>query len=79
MRFNTHDASGNYAIRLMIEDLDDQRQPLSKVSLSFLLYVDPDNSDCAGPKILTPNVCKTIVVDQSFTMDVVAETSNNKR
>ncbi|XP_072040586.1 uncharacterized protein [Amphiura filiformis] len=87
LEFDTSGGAGHYAVRLMIEDLlVDQNgevvqpiEPLSKVSLSFLLQVAPDDSTCKGPRIITPSPgsCKTITVGELYRDTVVAEAATD--
>ena len=72
--FDTSGGPGWYAVRVMIEDLDAFGDPLSRVSLSFLLEVAPDSSTCRQPVIVAPkSTCKTIPVNELFQDTIIAE------
>ncbi|XP_072024321.1 uncharacterized protein [Amphiura filiformis] len=72
--FDTSGPVGYYAVRVMIEDLDQYGDPLSKVSLSFLLNVSSDSTTCEVPKIIEPvKSCRTVQVNQHLHIDVVAQ------
>ncbi|XP_072024328.1 uncharacterized protein [Amphiura filiformis] len=72
--FNATGQAGLYAVRVIIEDLDQYGDPLSKISQSFLLEVSTDFSTCKAPIILLPEKgCKTVAVNQPFQITIVAE------
>ncbi|XP_072023627.1 uncharacterized protein [Amphiura filiformis] len=74
LHFDTHGDAGNYAVRVVIEDLDENDNPKSKVSLSFLLEVSPDSSTCNRPRIVAPGKsCTTIPVNEHYEMTIIAE------
>ncbi|XP_072024319.1 uncharacterized protein [Amphiura filiformis] len=61
----------------MIEDFDRFGDPLSRISLSFLLNVSSDNSKCEAPKIISPEKgCKAIVTNQPFELNVLAKAAS---
>ncbi len=83
MVFDTHledvtDEDKEYAVRLMVEDLDENRKPRSKVSLSFLYYVSPDTSTCEQPIFVEPStgICDTIKVGDTYTNTIKAQSAN---
>ncbi|XP_072051945.1 uncharacterized protein [Amphiura filiformis] len=77
LHFNTHGPPGNYAVRVVIEDLDDDDNPKSKVSLSILLEVSPDSSTCNRLAIVAPvKSCTTIPVNERYKMTIIAETED---
>ncbi|XP_072023636.1 uncharacterized protein [Amphiura filiformis] len=72
--FDTSGPPGDYAVRVMIEDLDENGNPRSKISLSFLLRISPDTTTCDIPVIMEPKYdCNSIPVDKRFEMKVVAK------
>ncbi|XP_072023626.1 uncharacterized protein [Amphiura filiformis] len=74
LHFDTHGPAGNYAVRVVIEDLDENDQPKSRVSLSFLLNVSPNSKTCDKPRIVAPGKsCTTIPVNEQYEMTIVAE------
>ena len=61
----------------MIEDLDANGDPLSKISLSFLLFVHPDSSTCDIPSIMQPlQSCKTLPAGQWYEEPVIVEAAS---
>ena len=74
MLFDTSGDAGWYGVSLMIEDLDANDNPLSRISLSFLLNVSLDDSTCKSPRILEPTwKCRTIPVNQRHELTITAE------
>ncbi|XP_072024315.1 uncharacterized protein [Amphiura filiformis] len=59
----------------MIEDFDQNDDPLSRVSLSFLLDVSTEVPICEKPRILSPEGmgCTAIPVGQPYQLNVVVE------
>ncbi|XP_072023638.1 uncharacterized protein [Amphiura filiformis] len=71
--FDTSGPPGDYAVRVMIEDLDENGNPRSKISLSFLLRISPDTTTCDRPAIIEPKYdCQSIPVGKRFEMKVEA-------
>ncbi|XP_072035478.1 uncharacterized protein [Amphiura filiformis] len=68
---------GNHAVNVIIEDyirpVKRKSQPLSKVSLLFLLYVERESTSCLKPMIIDPPSCKSIRPDEHFEMVIRAE------
>ncbi len=64
------------AVQLMIEDLNENGDPKSRVSLSFLVLVSPETSG-DQPKIIkpSPGVCETVYVEQTYKDKIVAKSS----
>ncbi|XP_072023640.1 uncharacterized protein [Amphiura filiformis] len=64
----------------MIEDLDQNGNPRSKISLSFLLRISPDTTTCNIPEIKEPKFdCKSIPINKRFEMKVVAEAATESQ
>ncbi|XP_072051938.1 uncharacterized protein [Amphiura filiformis] len=78
--FDTNGPPGDYAVRVIIEDLDDNNEPLSKISLSFLLRISPDITKCETPSIKEPERhCKTIPVGKLYETKIVADAANKDK
>ncbi len=76
LHFDATGPTGLYAVRVIIEDLDDNEEPLSKISLSFLLEVSADYKTCDAPRITAVGKsCTNILVDEAYQVNVVAETT----
>ncbi|XP_072040587.1 integrin beta-like protein A [Amphiura filiformis] len=77
LEFDTSGGPGYYAVRVMIEDLDQNGDPMSFISMSFLLYVHPDSTTCEVPTIKQPlDGCKTIPVGEPYEQIVVVESAS---
>ncbi|XP_072015969.1 uncharacterized protein [Amphiura filiformis] len=82
LNFDTSGEAGYYAVTVIIEDFIDEssEDPLSSVSLLFLLRVDPSNS-CTKPITISPphGTCKTIPANEPFNMDVIVEAGDPRK
>ncbi|XP_072023909.1 uncharacterized protein [Amphiura filiformis] len=80
LEFDTSGPPGDYAVRVIIEDLDVNNDTLSKISLSFLLSISPDITKCGIPTIIEPERHgMTIPVGKRYEITIVAEAGDENQ
>ena len=79
MHFDTHDIDpGYHAVSVIVEDYV-LGQPLSKVSLLFLMEVGEESATCIKPNIIKPRECLMVHPGVAATLEIKAEPGDQSK